>query len=337
MTPFNAGIIGLGAIGSLQDEDKKVEGIYSHAGAIDAIKEYNLIAVCEPRRDRLEVSKKMWGVKKGYTNIAEFLENEPLHTVSICTPDETHFAVLKQVLTCAKHIKVIITEKPLVLSYDECREIRDLATEKKVLIEVNNQRRVDGSHIEASKLIKEGELGMIQGVSAYYVKGLFHIASTMVDTLMMLLGDIKWVQAIPPFFKGKYGNSDFSTDFILGFKDDVTAVVQSCDKGGYWYSIFEIDVLGAKGRLCISENGTCIEHFKVVEYPNYPGFSVLGEPVRIPGDMNFAILHLFKTVLQELRDGVFGLGKFALEAMKGIRILEMVRESEKMSISKVHV
>lgn len=330
MRILSCGIIGLGSIGSLHDEEKTDKGIYSHAGAYMSLDGFSLEAFCDTNKERAHNSGIFWGVNNIYTEIDQFLSDSNIDIVSVCTPDNTHYTLLKKILEKAVCLKAILTEKPLSLSYAEATELESLALSKNIFLEINNQRRAEPMHQETARMIKTGELGSIQAVCGYYVKGLFHIGSTMLDTLRMLLGDVVWVMALPPFGVGSYG-VDYSTDFVLGFANGTKAVIQSCDKESYTYSIFEIDIVGNIGRIRITDNGFRFARQKVVDYRNYSGFKMLSGESITYSKIKSSMLGVFKQTYDAVMSGRTGFGDFAVEALEDVRILEKVRQSEQMN------
>jgi hypothetical protein len=148
----------------------------------------------------------------------------------------------------------------------------------------------------------------------------------MVDTLRMMLGEVIWVKALPPFQTGSYG-TDHSVDFLLGFQDGSKAIVQSCDKDAYHYSIFEIDMLFSEGRLTLYDDGFRIERQSVEDYPHYPGFRSLGKPGLIQGDMANAITYIYRGIIDTLQCGKTGFGEFAREAVKDMIVVETIYSS----------
>lgn len=323
---IRGGIIGLGAIGSQQDEERKTDGVFSHAGAYRVVNGFELVSACEPNRERAEAFSRFWGVDTVYDNLEDFLAKEKLDIVSVCAPDAMHYGVIKRILDNPGRIKAIITEKPLGTTAKECRDLERLASGSGVFVEVNNHRRAEPSHCEAKRLIRNKLMGTVQAVSAYYVKGLFHNGCTMVDTIRMMLDEVAWVRALPPFEAGSYG-TDHSIDFMLGLQDGSKAMVQSCDKEAYHYSIFEIDMLFSGGRLTFHDNGFRIERQPVEDYPHYPGFRSLGEHEDVRGDMARAITYVYNRILDELEAGKTGFGEFAREAVKDMVVVEAIHES----------
>jgi len=323
---LRGGIIGLGAIGSQQDEEKKTDGVYSHAGAYRAVDGFELVSACEPNAERAGGFSRFWGIDVIYPNLEDFLARDNLDIVSICAPDVMHYRIIKRILDDPGQIRAVITEKPLGMTVNECRDLEGLAARSGVLVEVNNHRRAEPSHCEARRLIRDKLMGTTQAISAYYVKGLFHNGCTMVDTLRMMLGEVAWVRALPPFDAGSYG-TDHSVDFLLGFQDGSKAMVQSCDKDAYYYSIFEIDILLSGGRVTLRDNGFKIERQPVEDYPHYPGFRSVGKAGLIQGDMAHAITYLYHKVIDELQAGKTGFGEFAREAVKDMVVVEAVHAS----------
>jgi predicted dehydrogenase len=331
---LRGGIVGLGTIGSQQDEEKRNDGVYSHAGAYRSVDGFELVSACEPNPERARAFSSFWGIEAIYDNLEDFLSKGNLDIVSICTPDETHYHILKRILNDPGTLKAVITEKPLGMSFKECQDLEEMASKCGVFIEVNNHRRAEPSHLEAVRIVKSKSVGIVQGISAYYVKGLYHNGCTMVDTLRMMLDEVAWVKALPPFHVGSYG-MDYSIDFLLGFQDGSKAVVQSCDKEAYHYSIFEIDMLFSRGRLTFRENGFEILQRSVEDYPHYPGFKSLGEPRQIQGDMAHAITYIYRKVMNDVHEEKIGFGEYAREAVKDMLVVEAVRNSARQEGKKI--
>lgn len=326
----------MGEIGSRQDENKKENGVFSHAGAYASVEGFKLVSACEPDSDRALTFRRFWGVDAIYTDIEVFLSQCDLDVISICTPDETHYPVLKKVLSNSRRIRAVIVEKPVAMTYRECQELEETAARSGVFVEVNNQRRVEPGHCEAAHILGRGSMGNIQAVSAYYVKGLLHNGSTVVDTLRMFLGEVSWVMAVPPYQTGSYG-MDHSVDFLVGFRSGGKAMVQSCDKETYNYSIFELDMLFSGGRLTLRDNGFEIVQQLPKEYPHFRGFRSLGVPKLVRGDMAHAITYIYRAVASAVREGRIGFGKYARESVIDMAVVEAVRTSAQQGGKRIEL
>lgn len=331
---FRAGIIGVGAIGAKQDETSLKPGVYSHAGAYQCLNEIDLVAACDTNSSRLASFGEFWKVNALYDDVNDFISRADVDIVSICTPDNTHLPILKTLLTASRQIKAVILEKPMVQTVHEYKEIEKAMASTSIMVEVNTHRRLEPSHLSVAQMIRKKKVGSIQAVSGYYVRGLLHNGCTMVNSLRMLLGEVEWVMALPPFRKSSNGD-DYAVDFILGFGAGVNAIVQACDKCTYSYSIFEIDIFCDKNRFRIVDNGFNVEKYTVEPYSHYPGFFMLGKPDKIPGDMAHGIVYVFRKVLSDIEQNKTGWGDMANEAIKDLFILEAINKSAHRSGAKI--
>ena len=63
--------------------------------------------------------------------------------VSVCTPDDTHYTIVRSILEIESKIKVIFLEKPACSTLDEINHLIELSNEKEIDIVVNHTRRFD--------------------------------------------------------------------------------------------------------------------------------------------------------------------------------------------------
>lgn len=275
---FRAAIIGCGNIAGKYDETKKDAGVYSHAGAYQKNRDIELVAAADVDAKRLSSFAQRWRVKSIYKNVSELLMANPIDVLSVCVPDGYHAAVALKALSATRPPKVIFMEKPLALSRAQARQVLNAARKKKTLVVLNSQRRWDVGHQGVREMIRRGGLGKITTVNAYYVKGLYHIGTTAVNTIRFLVSEVKSVRALSQSAKASVPG-DPSIDASLDLKNGAVATIRGVDRYGYSYSLFEIDILGTKGRVRLTENGDKIEISHVNEYSHYAGFQGLN-PVR---------------------------------------------------------
>lgn len=324
---YKAAIIGCGQIAGGYDENKKTSGIFSHAGAYKKVSSIELIACADINQKRLKEFSNFWKAPLIYSNYKEMLGKENLDILSICVPDNLHYQVILDALKLNKKIKLIFAEKPLAASYNEAKEIIKLADRKRIKIIINNQRRFEEKHREIRDFIKDKNFGSLTASSAYYVKGIIHIGCTIIDLARFLFGKIKKVQALPPANLGSYGK-DKSLDFILFLANGSKVMVQSADKFGYNYSIFELDLLFEKGRIKICNNGDDIYISNLKDYRHYPGFKELKETKRIKTNLKYSILNEVKLFPKIISREIKNYENNVYESMKDLKIIEAIMESK---------
>jgi predicted dehydrogenase len=195
-------------------------------------------------------------------------ETEP-DIVSVCTPDETHFEVIRTIIESSS-VKAIFAEKPLATNLKDAENVVSLASERGVILAVNYIRRYAKKIVELQGFINAESFGGIQAINGYYTKGTFHNGTHWFDLARLLIGEIKRVKG---FDIRKETNDDPSLDAVLEFPEGVFGYVHACDSQKF--SIFEMDIIGNNGRICIKESGQTIEISHVGENPYYSGYNSL--------------------------------------------------------------
>jgi D-galacturonate reductase len=81
---------------------------------------------------------------------------EPRQAVVVAMPDQLHYHVVMEALKANQHVLAV---KPLVLSYSQAEEIKDLAFSKGLFVGVEYHKRFDRRSLEAKKRYSEGDFG----------------------------------------------------------------------------------------------------------------------------------------------------------------------------------
>jgi len=271
---LSVAIIGTGHIAGGYDE-KKVggdTGIYTHAGAYAAHGGFELKTVSDVDRERAESFRRTWKAGCAVTDTAGIYD-EFHDVISVCTPDHTHFGIVRDILA-AGCCRTVFVEKPLATDAAQIEELIQLSAERDINLVVNFQRRNEPVHREIRDLIgsRPGEL---LSVSCHYMKGLLHIGVTMIDTLCYLCGHPEAVLAYNRAFNQEAG--DYSYEFVL-YYPGFTAVVKTTDtdRFRYNYHIFEIDLLFSDRRLTLVDISQGLKETPVTGYA-YSGVKVMNE------------------------------------------------------------
>lgn len=274
MKPLSVAIIGTGNIAGGYDEKKTdgESGIYTHAGAYAAHGSFELRTVFDVDRQVAESFCRTWEVSGVSTEIVDIYRG--FHdVVSICTPDHTHFDIVRNLLVSGC-CRTMFIEKPIATELSQIEEIIQLAKQTDIQVVVNFQRRHDPVHLEVRNQIASSP-GIVLSVDAHYMKGLWHIGITMVDMITYLCGYPTAVQAFNRVLNREV--DEYSYEFIL-YYPDFTVVVKTtdADSAAYNYHVFEIDLLLKDRRLALVDNSQRIKEVPVTEYA-YSGVRVLNE------------------------------------------------------------
>jgi predicted dehydrogenase len=180
-------------------------------------------------------------------------------------------------------------------------------------------------------MISEGFLGNIQGCVSSYVRGIKHNGTTMISTIRFLLGDdISYVQALKATDSEIDG--DPALDGLLTTNSGVIVFLMSSDKAGYGHSIFEIDIMGNKGRIRLTDNGYKVEIYQTAEYKRYLGVREL-VPISLEDGRRLPDSQMDRTLLNTLDDIALSLDRKTLnighaeDAVKDMRIAEALIRS----------
>jgi hypothetical protein len=284
MSTLSVAIIGTGNIAGGFDKNKTVDdsGIYSHAGAYKIHGRFEIKTIFDTDSVKASQFKKDWDVENVCHDMNEIVSS--FHDViSICTPDNTHFAILNELLK-RKCCKTIFIEKPISHKLEEIEQLISKAEALDVSIVVNFQRRFETEYLKLKETIEQNPAELLS-VSCAYMKGLHHIGITMLDTLTMLCGLPSAVLAFSRVLNTEI--QEYTYEFIL-FYDNFSVVVKTIDSDRfkYCYHIFEQDFLFKNKRFSIVDNSQRAKTTPLADYV-YSGVKVLKESDSILQDTNY--------------------------------------------------
>lgn len=275
---YKAAIVGCGRIGCTFSADTLRPYASTHAAAYQEAASVKLAALCDTDESRLQQAGEQFSIDNLYTDCAEMLGRNQIDILSICTPPTVRLEVVKCALVGG--VKAIYCEKPIATSVIEGKAIVNLCKKRGVLLTVNHQRRFSTLHQNIAEFIACGELGYIQQVTCYYGAGVSNSGTHLFDLLRFYLDNVEWVQGRQSAnSSGK--TDDVNIDGVLKFKSGMQAVIQACDSSHY--SIFEIILVGTKGRIHVTNSGYEAYYEEVKESTYFSGHNELF-PAPLPFD-----------------------------------------------------
>ncbi len=265
---YNFGIVGCGSIG------------VRHGDVLSSMQDAQLMAVCDPVKEKADELAKRFGVK-AYYDYNEFLQDPSIEVVSICTPSGMHAA---QTIAAANAKKHVICEKPMALSLEDCDAMISECAKNNVRLFVVKQNR----HNEPIKILKEAiekeKLGRVYMIIAnvlwnrtnlYYKQAswrgtraldggaLMNQSSHFVDLMHWLGGNVKSVYSQMGTFKHDIEAEDTGS-VMLKFENGAIGAIN------YTTCIYDknmegsITVLGTRGSVKIGGKYVNeIEHWNV--------------------------------------------------------------------------
>jgi UDP-N-acetylglucosamine 3-dehydrogenase len=150
---LNIAVIGCGVVGQ------------GHLEAIQKLDEWNLIAVTEPNRERLDEVTKRYRLQHGFEDYRQMLDTIPLDGVVVATHMETHHEITLAALQKGIHV---LCEKPMAETMEKCREMVEVARENKRLLAINFNTRSADPYLTIQNLMQTKDMGNIRVVRFVY-------------------------------------------------------------------------------------------------------------------------------------------------------------------------
>lgn len=210
-----------------------------------------VVALCDIRRDRVNMLGDRYNIKRRYTSYQTMLDNENLDALGITAGHKCNVKIIPQAVERGLHIFV---EKPMTGTLREALEIQRILKDKRIIFQVGFMRRFYYGYRTAKRLLGS-ELGQVEALHARFWSGdrndLLNNGIHIFDIIQFLGGTVKEtyarsfddnVVAIVQFESGAIGSL-----FLTG-RIDITP--------GVWHSIHErVEVIGGKNRVLVVENG----------------------------------------------------------------------------------
>ena len=289
---YRAAIIGAGRIGAMLDDPSNPH-ILTHAHGYGASEGFEIVGFVDRDLDKALAASSRWGGAT-FGSIQELFETQAVDVVSICLPDELHYATL---LTLAeKPIKLIFLEKPAVSTPEEADSVRTLYDGLPIRVQVNYTRRFVPEIRNTRDAIKNGNYGKFLTGVGYYGKGLLHNGSHMVDLLQFLVGEVGSVAKIGEV--ADFYDLDPSVSAVLTMRSG--GVFHLCHIDSRRFHIFELDLTFENKRIRIYDLGSMIEEYSVGANRMFEGYQTLNKDLEYSTQHSKAMYHAIANVRNNL-------------------------------------
>lgn len=243
MSKYKVALIGCGRIGALLEENDLLRHKpCTHIGAYKALPNaVKVTAVCDVDIDKTKKVAMKWRVPFFYKDYQNMLKDHNFDIVSVCTPDETHFEILKTVVRFEP--KLVFMEKPLATRVSDAERMIQTCKENNIILAVNHTRRWHPLYQQIQKQVQNGRIG-------------------------------KLIHAIG-IFSGKWLRDGIHMfDLFNSFQAPTYTAINPNTK----YLLFELDLIGTTGRIRITDNGRLVTrqdsrpstHYGLVNELSYP-------------------------------------------------------------------
>jgi len=240
---YKVGVIGVGRIGALLEEDRLREKPCSHVGAWKSISGVDVVAIADPDTQRGDAVAAKWSVREHYADYKDLLSYHNFDVVSVATPTETHADI---VTTIAKkrRARLIFCEKPIADNIRDATRMVQTCQKYGVKLAINHTRRWDPIYQDIASTLHTPHFGNPLAGVAYFTGDVINDGVHIADLL-------NW-----------YELTEKVTVFNQWLKD-------------VEYVMFELDIVCQKGRLRVSENGEKYELWTSVPSDHYEGLNEL--------------------------------------------------------------
>ena len=265
-------LVGLGSIGSQNDQGKISQFPLSHVGALFQNPAFELIAAVDPDPARQKTFRLDWpGNVPLLSSIDDVLIPPEFDLLIVASPTNTHFPILYKVLT-QKKLKAVFCEKPFCSVLNETQQIFHEAEMQGIPIVVNYQRRWD-SKIAGFRQ-EMWSYGTPIDVQVVYNKGLYNYGSHIIDLMVSIWGSVVSVRAdglkSPELYE-----EDPSLSVTLEFQSGFCGRLNGCDEVNY--DLCDMDVSFQNCRFHLEAGGYRIIKFDGVLDLHFPGYCHLRE------------------------------------------------------------
>lgn len=140
------GIIGTGS-----------RALKAHVPALKAFPEFEVLGACDVMDNHLAAARKRLGEKcQGYKDYQKLLANPDINAVMIATPNCWHKEMVLAALQAGKHV---MCEKPMAVSFEECKAIQGAVSRASQVVLFTMQLRYSPHYQELRRAIEAGKIG----------------------------------------------------------------------------------------------------------------------------------------------------------------------------------
>lgn len=197
-----------------------------------------------------------WPAQKGVhytTDLADIYNDSDINLVVITSPSNTHYDLAKKTLEAGKNVLI---EKPFAETYEQAKELFDLAASRNLFIQCFQNRRYDSDFLTTQKVIQSGVLGEIFEIEIHY------------DRYSPEFSENNPYSLVDSF---TYGLASHSLDQVIsyfGTPDQVNSACRQLLGTGHPNDYFDFDL--DYGQIRVSVKGS------MMRLPHRPSFVVYG-------------------------------------------------------------
>jgi predicted dehydrogenase len=315
----------------------------------NALSGCKVLMACDLKQERLAHVKKLYQDLLVTNRFEDLVESPEIDAIAISTPVWSHFELAKKALLKGKHVFI---EKPMASTSEQCRELNELAEEKKLTILVGHTYLYSAPVRRIKEIVDSSDFGSLLYISSQRLNlGLFQkdinvawdLAPHDLSIILYIMGSLP--EAVNCQGKAHYHDCiEDVTNISLTFANGGFATIQSS-----WLDpnkVRRMAFVGKKQMILFDDNEP-LEKIKIYDKrvevpPHYDTFAEFHYSYHY-GDIHSPYINQIEPLKTEcehflecIRTGVepFTSGKQGLQV---IRILEAANESLKNGGARVEI
>lgn len=146
--PLRVAVVGVGAV--------SLRGVIAHLAEPDLKDRVELVALCDPAKERAEQAAHRFGVGRVYTSYDELLAAEAVDAVTLATPIGIHYEQGRKAILAGKHVHF---NKTMTVTTAEATDLIDLARERSVKLVASPGEMLRPHNRAIRRMIREGRIG----------------------------------------------------------------------------------------------------------------------------------------------------------------------------------
>ena len=136
----------------------------AHLISCSKARNIHLQAICDVAEDLLEKMAAIYEPDSIYTDFGKMLEDPEVEAVIIGVGDQFHVPCAKQAVEAGRHV---FLEKPMGVSIEECEELKAMADERNLLLQIGHMKRFDEG-LQYAKRFKDEKMGEVTTYKGWY-------------------------------------------------------------------------------------------------------------------------------------------------------------------------
>ena len=120
---------------------------------------FNPVAITGRDVAKAEEVAKQYGIARVHRDVKDLLRDPEIEVLDIAVPPDVQPGIIRDAVHLGKHLRGILAQKPLAMSYAEAKECVELCESAGIVLAVNQNMRFDQSIRAMKDLLQRGWLG----------------------------------------------------------------------------------------------------------------------------------------------------------------------------------